>query len=152
MKKRSKIILYILLGIILIIAGIIIYALFYYTSVCNTQACFDNSLVNCMRTSFLKAGTDSVIGYTIIGKTLQGTCEVNVKMVQIKKGDPELSSLEGQDMLCYPVIGLLTQPEKDLSICSGLLKESIQQIIIKRLHAQIVENLGQINENSTNII
>jgi hypothetical protein len=40
----------------------------------------------------------------------------------------------------------MSSPEDDLSRCTGQLKENLQEIIIQKLHAYVVENLGQISK------
>ena len=52
-------------------------------------------------------------------------------------------------MTCYMPRGIVMQPESDLNECHGLLKESLQDIIIERLHTYIVQNIGQISESIT---
>jgi hypothetical protein len=73
-------------------------------------------------------------------------------MLQIKKGKQELASLEGEEMVCALPSGVLISPESNLKDCSGKLKENIQDIVISRMHTQIVENLDQINQTLTKVI
>ena len=63
-----------------------------------------------------------------------------------------MANLEGKDMDCFLKLGLVISPEKSLKDCHGLLKEDIQEMIIQRMHSQIVENLGKINEETTKIL
>jgi hypothetical protein len=49
-------------------------------------------------------------------------------------------------MTCYYPLGTAAYAEKDLSKCHGLLKEELQTIIINKLHAYILENLGKVEE------
>ena len=48
-------------------------------------------------------------------------------------------------MNCMLPLGVRMIPESDIGNCHGLLKEGLQDIIIKRLHTYLVENIGQIN-------
>jgi hypothetical protein len=55
-------------------------------------------------------------------------------------------------MVCAIPFGIMMQPEENLKVCHGILKEEIQELIITRMHAQIVENLGKISEETTKIL
>ena len=37
-------------------------------------------------------------------------------------------------------------PVENLGLCHGLLKEGLQDLIIKKMHTYIIENMGKINE------
>src|SRR3989338_2722717 len=73
-------------------------------------------------------------------------CKIEVKLLQIKKGDLSFSKLEGSSMNCYVQAGSTVAPESDLSNCHGDLKEGLQETIINKLHKYIVNNLGEIGE------
>jgi hypothetical protein len=53
--------------------------------------------------------------------------------------------LEGQEMTCFLPKGVVMIPESDIGRCHGLLKEGLQDLVIEKLHAYLVQNLGQIN-------
>ena len=89
--------------------------------------------------------------YKILGKE-GNSCNVYVQLLQLKKGAVELTILENKDMICSLPFGVLQEPEKNLKNCHGRLKEEIQNIIIQRMHSQIVENLGKISEETTQVI
>jgi hypothetical protein len=55
-------------------------------------------------------------------------------------------------MSCYLYKGKIIDPKKDLTKCSGELKESIQDILIQKMHAYILENVGKISEEFQNIV
>jgi hypothetical protein len=42
--------------------------------------------------------------------------------------------------------------KNDLRSCHGELKEAIQEEVIQRMHSQIIENLGKINETISKVI
>jgi len=150
MRKRA-VLLTILLAIVFI--GIVItgYSLYYSLIKCHNQQCFYDYLTNCKRNSYLRETTDTVMDYRILGKE-NGKCKVDVTLVQIKRGAAELSVLENKGMTCHIPLGVQIDPESNIQDCHGLLKEEIQTIIIQRMHSQIVENLGKISEEATNII
>lgn len=150
MKKKLTVLIVL---IALVIIGLAVSGYYLYSGVnsCTSKECFDNSLSECRKTSYISDSTDTVLEYVILGSS-GGNCEVNVKMLQIKRGVAELSALEGKEMVCSVALGLVTAPEANLKNCHGILKEEIQNVIIKRMHGQIVENLGQISEGTSSIL
>jgi hypothetical protein len=150
MKKRL-----IVLGVllVLILIGLVISGYYLYSNVntCSSQECFYNSLSDCRKTSYISDTPETTIQYSILGIS-RGKCDVNVKMLQVKKGTVELSALEDKEMVCSLPLDLVVDPEKDLKNCHGILKEEIQNIIIQRMHAQIVENIGKISEEATKVL
>ena len=140
---KKSLIVSIIVIVLILIAGA--YFLFFYTPKCNDEVCFSDKLINCKRASFISENTDTVLGYNILGAS-SGKCETNVKLLQIKAGNQELSGLENLDMNCFTDIGVLILPEKNLKNCHGLLKEAIQEITIERMHTQLFNNLEQIKE------
>jgi hypothetical protein len=152
MKIKGKgIILIALLVIALIGLAITSYYLYFYLRQCGSEECFSNSLVRCDKMSFIRDDGNNIIQYKILGKE-GDSCKVNVNLLQVKKGTSELTVLEGKDMTCLLPLGVLTDPAKNLKDCQGILKEEIQSIIIQRMHAQIVENLGKISEETTKVL
>jgi hypothetical protein len=149
--KKKKLVLIIAIVVVaacLIIAGYFIYS---FSRVCLNQECFNKALISCKKVSYTKENIDTVIQYRILGRSGEW-CEVNVKLLQVKHGTLELIPLEGKEMVCSVPYGSLTTPEENLGKCHGLLREEIQEIIIKRMHGQIVENLGKISEEVTKIL
>jgi hypothetical protein len=140
MKKRVS---WLLIVLIIVVVGV--YFLFFYTKKCNDAACFNSALIKCKKTSYISDAEDGSWFYSIKGKE-EETCKVNVKMLQLKRGTIEMSSLQGKDMDCYLPLGIVTSPQEDLDRCHGILKEEMQKIIITRLHNYIVGNLGDIGE------
>lgn len=141
MSKRG-VILVILILIIVVAVGI--YFAFFYTSKCGDKGCFDSSLTNCQRVSFLKDAADGTWYYKTKGKN-GDSCVVYVKLLNLKEGNVDLLKLKDKDMLCYlPLGGVSGDPEYNLALCHGLLKEEMQAVIINRLHNYIVNNLGEI--------
>lgn len=152
MKRVWKIVL-LSAVLIVVLAGLIasIYYAYFYMKQCNTLECFASAMEDCSRRSYISDIADTIISYTILGNA-DNKCEINVKLIRIKKGGAELAILEGKEMLCYTPLGVYTAPEKDLKNCHGILKEEIQELIIKRMHTQILENIGKISEETTKIL
>jgi seryl-tRNA(Sec) selenium transferase len=142
--EKEKIAIIGLVILLFFIIGFYFYSSYYYAK-CEDSECFTNALVKCKRTVYDSDTTLTILRYKILGKE-EEQCEINVELLQIKRGPQELAILEGQEMRCFPDYGTLTMPESDLKKCHGELKESIQEIVIDRLHSQIVLNLGKISE------
>lgn len=148
---KKGIVLTVLLAVIVIAALVLVYYLFFFSSECSDKQCFYESLGKCKLTTFIKQDSSNIIEYSILGRE-ENKCRVNVLLLQVKQGGADLEFLEGSSMDCYPDLGVITEPEKNLAICHGILKEQIQEIIIKRMHTQIVENLGKISSETTSVL
>jgi len=152
--KILKMLLIVTILLIVIVLGVFIYLFFFRTVKCqvNDEACFSSSIINCERASFIRENEEFVTSYNIIGKN-EGNCEVAVSIIQAKSGSNDLSLLEGKSMTCNVPGGLNIQnPEEDLKNCQGLLKEEIQNIIIQKMHAQLIQNMVQIKEDITKVL
>jgi len=152
MKRAWKIVL-ISAALVAVLIGLVasVYYSYFYINQCDSAECFSEAMVDCKRNSYISDTADTVMEYDILGKE-DGKCAVNVELIRIKQGGTELTVLEGKEMKCYVPLGVYTSPEKDLKNCHGLLKEEIQELIIKRMHTQIVENLGKISEETTKVL
>ena len=71
-------------------------------------------------------------------------------MLQLKQGNADLSNLEGKSMECSVFLGSTNDPDDNLNNCHGRLREEIQEVIIQRLHSQVVENIGEISREYLN--
>ena len=141
----------ILLVIVFILVVALVYYFYFSPKKCSTDICFTTALASCDKASYSKDDGSEIVLYKINGaKSWQ--CAVNVKVQQVKSGPAELGKLEGKDMTCLIPLGSITDPARDLKNCQGLLKEEIQDIMIQRLHAQIVSNLDKISEVNTTVI
>jgi len=133
---------YMVIGIIIgLIIGIYFTFFFYYG--CSDLSCYQAHQKDCAKTKFVKDGEDTTWKYTVMGRT-DGKCSVNVEVLDVKKGSADKKILIGKDMDCLLPLGSLVAPESDISRCNGILKEEMQTLIIKKLHAYIVENVQDI--------
>ena len=142
MKSGWKVALVVLF---LAVLGAAIYFSFFFSYKCADDACFASHREKCARTVYVKEGEDTVNKYRILGMA-DGLCEIEVEILEIKTGTVDKRKLEGKSMVCSATTAGNEAPESDLSQCSGLLKESIQEIMIQNAHAQIIANLGEIGE------
>jgi len=85
-----------------------------------------------------------IFEYNIRGET-KGACEVEVELLQGELNNVDSLKLEGQSMTCMLPLGAVVAPESDISICHGLLKEGLQDLVIRKLHTYLVQNLGRLN-------
>jgi len=149
MKKG---VIIVLIAIILVlIAAIALYFLFFNKDICETNTCFSQAITECKKVSYILEDESVIKFYNVLGKK-NNQCEVNVEVLQMKKGDIRLENLEGLDMNCFIPENTFVMPETDIKNCHGLLREAMQEEVIQRMHSQIIENLGQINNSINNII
>lgn len=144
-KKSRKGIFIITIVIIIIAILAAVYFLFFYTSFCENKQCFDNALDKCKRASLIKNDENAVWSYKILGEGEKG-CRVEIELIQLKKGHIGVEKLEGNTMVCDYIKSDI-YPEEDVAMCTGKLKEELQDIIIKRMHDYLLRNLGEIQES-----
>mgnify|MGYP001576755363 CR=1 FL=1 len=148
MKRGWKIILIVL---VLIILAAAIYFTSFFSYTCKDMACFRSHQEKCVHTKFTYDTEETNWLYYIKGKA-DGKCEINVKVLQIKAGSIKRTVLEGKSMDCFLPLKSLAPPESDLSLCHGLLKEELQNLIIQKLHTYIIDNVGEIGAELEGIV
>jgi len=139
-RKKVKIVLGIIIALLL--AGII-YILFFYYHSCENIACYNDYLRDCKKSTYVYQSNMS-FEYKILGKS-SGNCSVSVKLIKGDFNNQDSLELEKQSMTCSIPLGVVMFPEQDLENCHGMLKEGMQNLIIQKLHAYIVQNLGKIS-------
>jgi hypothetical protein len=142
MEKRIRNLL--ILGIIGFLASAL-YFTFVFENKCSNYECFQENMALCKRISFVSERDSATWEYTVLGSRA-GRCDVKAKLLQPKKGSLTLQDLEGEEMICSYPLGYTTYPGTDLNFCTGKLKEEIQEILIDRLHAHVLENLGKLEK------
>ena len=152
-SSKRGIVLAIIAFIVLIAA---VYLTFFYAKSCSDKVCFNSALLNCQKAKFTNDAQDATWLYFIKGKARSGEnagdCRIDVTMLQAKQGTQEMKALEGKSMSCYLPLGIVQAPESDISKCHGLLKEEIlEKIIITKMHAYILEHVGEVKEELTKI-
>lgn len=137
--------------IALIIAGIAaVYFTFFFYHSCNDFACYYELQKQCSKVKFINDAEDTTWKYIINGKT-DSKCEIEVTALEVKTGGIDKQILNGNSMICLLPLQSTATPESDLSRCSGKLKENLQDLLIQKLHAYIVENVGQIGQELQNL-
>jgi hypothetical protein len=145
LKKTKKKLLIMLIIVFVISALLFVYLNFVYAPNCQNYECWQKYMTTCQKASFINEQTEASWGYEIKGKT-DNQCNIEVTLLLAKKGELGISEIVGDKMICSYDIGTATYAEKDLSACHGLLKEELQTLIINKLHAYILEHLGQVAE------
>ncbi len=145
--KKGRNILIVLLLIVLIAA---VYFTFFFHVKCKDISCWDAKLRKCGKATYINTPKDVVWLYTIEGKK-EDKCEVNVKILEIKRGLEKTEILKGKEMTCLLPYGVIVKPESNPNLCNGRLKEEMQGLIIQKLHEYVVQNLGEISGELTEI-
>lgn len=141
--------------IIVLLAALAVYLIISFggKKTCGDLQCFQTSLRTCEKSSFVSEEASSSWLYSISGKSKDNSeCVVSVVLLQIKQGTADTETLQGLAMDCSLPIGYVANPQDDLTMCHGILKEQIQDLIIKRMHSYILKNVGQISEELTNVL
>jgi hypothetical protein len=143
MYKRLLISLVILTIVLIIFLG---YYFFFNEKQCSDATCFKNAFAKCGKFSFVKEDSQALWSYKILGSSGGSRCNVEIILIRLKEGTVENQVLEGKDMECSVLPENSASPEGDLSKCTGLLKEEMQDIIIQRMHNYLLKNCGEIKE------
>lgn len=142
-KKRVGIALVILIIALIIFTG---YFLFFYERQCSDAQCFVNAMENCKPVSWIRADDQASWLYIIKSNAKEDACKIQVELLEVKQGTIDSEKLQGKKMICNIKKGDAKFPEKDLSKCTGILKEQIQDLIIQRMHNYLLENVGEIKQ------
>lgn len=140
----------IVLILIVIILAYLAFSLLY-TKKCRNTECFYSSLEKCKEASFIDEASDASWRYIIKGSK-GDECQVEVKLLQAKKGLADVKKIEGLKMECNLVKGYSRNPQSDLGRCHGLLKEGMQELMINKLHSYIISNIGEVSEELKKVI
>jgi hypothetical protein len=149
--KRRWLLIGIIVLIIILIGILAWYFAFEKKITCEDKECFTQSLVECKRAIYVSQDSKTITQYNILGES-DGSCETNVRIIEVRKGSTDLAPLEGLDMNCLTQIGSSIMPESDTKKCHGLLKEGIQDIVIRRMYSEIVQNIGEIKTETIQVI
>ncbi|MFH1290597.1 MAG: hypothetical protein ABIH92_04265 [Nanoarchaeota archaeon] len=142
--KYLKIAIFIVLALIFI--ALAVKTSFYHVPRCQSFECYEEHMRQCKPANYLNDDSEATWRYEILGME-DGACVIKVTLLQSKAGELGMEKLSGYDMECGFPKGIVSYPEKDLGMCHGRLKEEMQDVIIRRLHTYIVDNIGEIDEN-----
>ncbi|MDD5193064.1 MAG: hypothetical protein PHF67_00605 [Candidatus Nanoarchaeia archaeon] len=144
-KSQYVRIIIIILIPILVISAIYLFYIFNSKS-CEDETCFISAIEHCQKASWLKEEADSVWMLRILGKEDNNHCRLYARLVNLRSGALDSEKLIGKDMTCIVLNTETSFPSSDMAECTGILKEEIQDIIIKRMHDYILSNIGEIKE------
>jgi len=140
-----------LIAVVVIAVLIVIYLNFVYARQCQNYECWQKYMSRCSGASFINEEPEASWEYRVSGKS-GNQCLIDVKLLQAKEGELGISELIGSEMSCSFPLGTVAYAEKDLSKCHGLLKEGLQALVINKLHAYLLENLGQVEESVKEVL
>jgi hypothetical protein len=140
--KKIKVILIIL---ILMFTGFLGYIFIIKSESCKNEKCFFDSLKDCKKISFVKEDIEYSWFYVISKEASKNSCEINVKLLNVKQESIDSKILQNKEMICIVPKTTTDFPEKDISKCSGILKENLQDLIIQKMYDYLLTNLQEIN-------
>tara|TARA_Y100000310_G_C20631664_1_gene788978 strand:- start:582 stop:1085 length:504 start_codon:yes stop_codon:yes gene_type:complete len=140
-----------------------IFLMAHYTGLtrtyCGTDiSCFMEKAKICKPVEVYSTQNNNIYHYKILS-TPTNNCILKIKLEKVREGTlPEHKQLlEGKSMKCtvqknqLETLNLQNLNEI-MPHCSGPLKESIYELIIKRMYELIISNLGEIAEKAENIL
>ncbi len=131
--------------VLVILLSIGVYFTWFFKYTCEDIACFQARQESCSRTKFIRNTQTTIWEYDIKGKS-KNNCIIDAKVLKVKEGQMDRKPFEQKSMECSVPLTSRILPESDLSRCHGLLKEEIQQLMIRNAHSQILANLEKVRE------
>jgi hypothetical protein len=125
--------------VVVLVSGVV-WLVFFDYDYCKIDDCFYDAMEGCERVQYISGGGDMVYRYFIMGKD-DGYCKIRVKLLQANLNEKESEVVEGREMVCRVPLGVRAAPEDDMRLCSGALREGLQELIIQRMHDYLIENL-----------
>jgi len=145
--KKIKIILIALIILIIIFVIFLIYVFIIKSDSCENERCFFNSLKDCKKVYFVKEDSEYSWLYSISKEVSKDLCEVKVRLLEIKKESSDSKILENKEMICIVPKTTKDFPENEISRCSGILKEQLQDLIIQKMYDYLLTNVQEINKS-----
>jgi len=142
-QRRVGIALLVLIIALIAFSG---YFLFFYARPVETSQEFIDSMTYCRDVSWIREDAQASWLYKIKGGGRGDTCDIEVRLLKMKEGTIEADKLQGTKMICNVQKTDTQFPERDISKCSGPLKEELQDIIIQRMHNYLLQNVGEIRQ------
>ena len=112
---------------------------------CENEDCFKARQIECKKTKFVR-NSDAVNWLYKIKGERKDMCKIYVEVLEVKRGDISNEDFEGKSMNCMLNLQSMSYPESDITKCTGVLKEELQNKIIQNLHTYVIENVGSISE------
>tara|TARA_Y100000034_G_scaffold134372_1_gene202597 strand:+ start:2405 stop:2908 length:504 start_codon:yes stop_codon:yes gene_type:complete len=142
---------------LIVIILIIAIWFFFFSNIikknCSTIQCFDEQSIQCKPTKFTGIVDNNIFKYTIKGSE-GDNCKIKIELDKMGVGTPiELIDLfEGRSMECnIPQNRMkevsINKMQDVINFCTGSLKESIYELVIKKLYGLVVQNMDEILED-----
>jgi len=144
LKKR------LLIAMIILIIAIVIYLIYlmiFQAKECKDINCYQQAMADCNKIWFIKKDPSSVWRYEILGNAKGDACNIEVRLLKMREGAIEIEDLQDKKMICKIQKSSTAFPEKDMSQCTGVLREELQEILIQRMHNYLLENIGELQES-----
>jgi len=139
-----------LLILVIAFASAALYSTYGIPKECADLECFKEKMISCKKAIYINEDVAASWRYTIEKET-NNKCVIEVELLQAKEGELGVEKLAGYGMTCEYAEGIFTYPEKNLEKCHGRLKEELQTLMIKKLHTHIIENIGEISKELTEL-
>ena len=155
MKNKREVYRYlvVIFGCILIV---LILAYMYLPKNCEySSKCLDQSLKNCERSNSLQIVNGNTYFYQIKASWKED-CNIKIKVLEVAGADLETKQLLDKKDMFFKIpknkLSNLTIENVNniLDYCTGTLKESMLELMIKRLYEVIVSNIGPITVEMQN--
>lgn len=143
--KKIKIILIALIFLIIMFVIFLGYVFIIKLNPCENKKCFFDSLKDCKKIYFVKEDPEYSWLYVILKETSKDSCEIKVKLLNVKQESIDSKILQNKEMICIVPKTTVDFPEKEISRCSGVLKEDLQDLIIQRMYDYLLTNVQEIN-------
>ena len=146
-----------LIAIVGILAVLIsVFMIFFYSQNCSDEQCFKNAMAYCARASYSTANENSSWRYTVDGISLfeKGDCKMTVKNLNVVGDRTTVDAMKGREMTCFIPMTDVSQgimPDQRIELCHGYLKEGLQDLIIIRIHAYLIQNLAVIQQSAVGL-
>jgi len=143
---KDKALVITLAVMILIVLGYFVYLFGIKVPICTEKECFVNSLRECSKSAYVNEYTSASWYYEVKGKD-NGNCIVKVKAIEVGEDLETSNALRDKTMDCAIPLELAGSfmPESKIEYCHGLLRETIQDLMIKKMQLYIIQNVGQIS-------
>ena len=122
--------------------------LFFSFEDCGDWECFNENLRVCDKARFI-GGEDMIFRYSILGRSGE-ECRIHTELLQGELNGQDSLKLEGEGMVCNLPFGMVAVPENNLDECHGILKENLQDIVIKKMYSYIIQNIDNLGLQSIN--
>ncbi len=124
----------------------------------SDAACFQEKAASCSPSEVYISRNNNVYYYKI-SPTITTKCALKIKFERAQEGtSPDhVALLEGKSMTCkipkkeLPNLDVV-EMNNIMPYCSGPLKESLYELIIKRMHELVIINLGEIAEQAEDLM